>query len=395
MSKTPIIAFTVGFAFFVIVAASPAGGRTEADALLARIKRVGREGSGNVEAAQAWRGLVQLGSAALPAVLIAFDGADQIAANWLRTAVDAIAEHALVAGRPLPRAELEHFVSNKSHSGEARRLAYEWLIRIDPNAQGRLLPGMLHDPSLELRRDAVALTMEEARKSLSKGDKSNAKAVFRKALSGARDRDQVDLIAKELHALGVEVNLASHFGLIQQWFLIGPFDSSGGMGFQTAFPPENALDLAASYAGKRHMPVHWLAYTTADHYGVVDLNKALGKHMGAAAYAFAPIVSPNERLVHIRAGSQNAIKIFLNGKQIFFREEYHHGMQMDQHIAAAKLRAGRNELLIKICQNEQTDAWAQVWSFQARVCDETGGPVPFTLSAEKSGAPPVQGKDAP
>jgi hypothetical protein len=143
------------------------------------------------------------------------------------------------------------------------------------------------------------------------------------------------------------------------------------------------------------MPVRWIGRTTNDPYGVVDLNKAVGKHMGAAAYAYAAILSPTERSVQIRAGSQNAIKIFLNGKQIFFREEYHHGMQMDQHIASGRLRAGHNNLLIKICQNEQTDDWAQNWSFQARLCDETGGTVPFTLGTEKPNPQPVQGKNVP
>src|SRR5215813_9125666 len=108
--------------------------------------------------------------------------------------------------------------------------------------------------------------------------------------------------------------------------------------------------------------------------------------MGAVAYALAEIDCAVERPVHVRAGSQNAIKIFLNGKPIFFREEYHHGMQMDQHIGEGTLRPGRNTLLIKICQNEQSEDWAQNWSFQARVCDQAGGVVPVTLCEEKPGS---------
>ncbi len=38
----------------------------------------------------------------------------------------------------------------------SRRLAFEWLTKIDPAAPGRLIPGFLNDPSLELRREAVA-----------------------------------------------------------------------------------------------------------------------------------------------------------------------------------------------------------------------------------------------
>jgi len=371
---------------FLTLPAPPASAGAEATSLLATIKAVGREGSGNVEAGKAWRELVRLGPAALPAVLAAFDDADATVANWLRPAVDTIAERALAAKQPLPTAELERFIAQQHHSGIARRLAYEWLARVDPNAPGRLLPGMLHDASLELRRDAVELVLEEAQQNFERGDKPGATAALHKALSGARDRDQVDRIAKELKTLGVEVDLAAHFGFIRQWLLIGPFDSSGGVGFQRAFPPEKGIDLAATYPGKKGTPVRWTSYTTTDPYGGVDLNKALGKHMGAAAYAFAPVISPIERPVQVRAGSQNAIKIFLNGKQIFFREEYHHGMQMDQHVGAGTLRAGRNEILIKVCQNEQTDDWAQSWSFQARVCDQAGGTFPLTLTEEKPGS---------
>src|SRR5262249_39382131 len=154
----------------------------------------------------------------------------------------------------------------KQHNGSARRLAYEWLVRVDPKVPDRLLPGMLHDPSLELRRDAIELVVQEARSMLEKGDKPAATAAFHKALSGARDRDQVDLIAKELKALGMEVDLATHFGFIRQWLLIGPFDNSAGTGFQQTFPPEKSVDLAGSYPGKKGTPVRWIACASIDPY---------------------------------------------------------------------------------------------------------------------------------
>jgi hypothetical protein len=364
---------TIGPVMFLL-ALTVAGraGAGEVDALLARIKTVGREGAGNAEAAAAWRDLVRQGPAALLPTLAALDGAAVPATNWLRTAVDAIAEHELAAGRALPAGKLEEFVHQTSHAGPARRLAYEWLTRADPAAPDRLLPGMLQDPSPELRRDAVARALKEAEKVLARDDKPAATAAFQKAFAAALDRDQVDAAAKQLKALGVEVDLAAHFGFIRKWFLVGPFDSTGGVGFQTAYPPEKAVDPAATYPGKQSALLRWKGFTTADPYGLVDLNKALGKSMGAAAYAFAVVDSPTERPAEIRVGSNNAVKIFLNGKLLFFREEYHHGMRMDQHVGAGVLKAGRNEILLKVCQNEQKDDWAQSWSFQLRVCDPLG-----------------------
>src|SRR5262249_9354113 len=157
------------------------------------------------------------------------------------------------------------------------------------------------------------------------------------------------------------------------------FDNSGSKGFAVAYPPEQKIDVNAVYKGKDGAEVRWKEITTTDPYGLVDINKLLGKHMGATAYAFAAIESEGERPVQIRATSNNAVKLFLNGKEIFFREEYHHGMRFDAHTGTGILKPGRNEILIKVCQNEQKEDWAQGWTFQLRVCDAIGGAVPMKL----------------
>jgi hypothetical protein len=101
--------------------------------------------------------------------------------------------------------------------------------------------------------------------------------------------------------------------------------------------------------------------------------------MGAAGYAFAAVHSPKEQPVEIRIGSNNAIKVFLNGQVAYAHEEYHHGQKMDQYVAPVTLTAGRNEILVKVCQNEQTEDWAQSWSFQLRICDGVGTAVPVEV----------------
>jgi hypothetical protein len=370
-----------GLVLIVSLQAGAAGGGAEVGGLLRRLQGVGREGAGNEPAQRAWRELVRRGPDVLIAVLAAWDEADPAAANWLRAAVDAIAEREVRAGRPLPARELEAFVRQRRHAGPARRLAYEWLTRVDPSAPGRLLPGMLQDPSTELRRDAVAVVLKEAQALANKGDRPAATAAFRKALAGARDRDQVEGIAQQLRALGVEVDLAAHFGFVRRWLLLGPFDHTGGIGWSTAYPPEKEIDLARTYRGKGGIELRWTPHATSDPYGLVDLNKAIGKQHGVVAYAFAAVSSPAERPVQLRAASPNAIQIFLNGQRIFTRDEYHHGTRMDQHVGMGTLRAGRNDILLKVCQNEQTEDWAQAWSFQLRVCDAVGGAVPLTVLA--------------
>jgi hypothetical protein len=301
-----------------------------------------------------------------------------VASNWLRVAADAVADRALAAGKALPADKLEEFVKDAKHSPAARRIAYEWLARVDGKAPGRLLPGLLYDPSPELRRDAVAAVIGQAQALETAGKRSEATAAWRKALGGACDKDQVDEVVENLKKLSEAVDVAAHFGFVRQWHLAAPFDNAKAAAFNTAYPPEKGVDLGASYAGKDGVKLKWQEHTTAKPYGEVDLNKVLGKKKGAIAYAYAVIDSPAERPVEIRAGSITALKIFLNGKEVFGRDEYHHGMAMDQHVGKATLKAGRNELLLKVCQNEQTEPWAQDWTFQVRLCDATGVAVPFT-----------------
>ncbi len=371
----------------LLLPASLQAGSASAEAL-ARLKTVGREGAGNVVAADAWKEVVRLGPSALPEVLAAMDDADATSANWLRTAVDAIAERSLAAGKPLPAEQLEQFVRQTRHTGASRRLAYEWLCRADPAAPSRLLPNMLQDPGRELRRDAVAAVLTDAQARLEKGDKDAARAAYRKALTDACDKDQVDLIAKHLKELGVKIDLEAHFGFVRQWLLVAPFDNTEDAGFNTAYAPEKGVDPTAVYKGKKGVEARWTSFTTSAPYAVVDLNKALGKQQGIVAYAYAVIQSPADRPIQVRAGSPNGIKIFLNGKEVYHRDEYHHGVEVDQHIANAVLKAGRNELLVKVCQNEQKEDWAQNWNFQVRLCDAVGTAVPYTQAPVKTDNPP-------
>src|SRR5262249_45817881 len=99
--------------------------------------------------------------------------------------------------------------------------------------------------------------------------------------------------------------------------------------------------------------------------------------------ARAVVDLPARRDVELRAATENALKMFVNDKPVFAREEYHHGKSFDQHAARVTLRKGRNVILLKVCQNEQTDAWAQVSDFRLRVCDALGGAVPLTVVRER------------
>lgn len=360
----------------VPVMAAPAG----TDRLLAQIKAVAREGAGNQEAGAAWKQLVAQGGGAILPTLAAMDDASAPAANWLRSAVNALVEKERAAGKKLPADQLEAFILDRKHNPGARRLAYEVLREVDPKAPDRLLPDMLNDPSGELRRDAIAAALEKAEKL----EGAAARAEYEKLFAVVRDDDQAKTIAAGLEKHGGKADLVSQFGIVTKWMLAGPFDGPPDTRFTAAHGPEKNIDLGAQYLGKGGTQVRWKPHVTTvdpkvydlEKVGAVDLNKAIGKYKDAVAYAYAVIESDREQPVEIRYGCINASKMFLNGTEVFGREEYHHGERFDQYVARGTLRKGKNELLLKVCQNDQKDPWAQVWQFKLRLCDATGGAMP-------------------
>ena len=357
-------------------AAACAAGAAAADLdpLFESLLAVGPKGSGNTEASRAWEQLARADADRLPAILEALDGAGPLAANWIRACVDAIAERQLRSGGELPEAELERFVRDTERVPRARRLAYEWLVRADPTAPDRLIPGMLNDPSVEMRRDAVARLIGDATQVAEGSEPAKAVPLYRKALTAARDLDQIRLLAARLKDAGEEVDLARHFGFVICWKLIGPFDNTDEKGYEVAYRPEKQIDLEAAYAGK-HGQVTWIDHRSGHEYGRVDFNKAIGEEKAVVGYAMAEFAAEREQEVDFRIASDNAVRLWLNGKLLDEHEVYHSGSQFDQYASRGVLKPGRNVILVKVCQNDQPQDWARSWNFQLRVCDRTGGAI--------------------
>src|SRR4051794_21570327 len=102
------IRFCVAVVLGAAVAATPTPAADHATTqALQTLKRVTREGKGNEDAGPAWKALVGKGGDALLPTLEAFEDGNPTAANWLRTAVDAIADGEKTAGRKLPADKLE------------------------------------------------------------------------------------------------------------------------------------------------------------------------------------------------------------------------------------------------------------------------------------------------
>lgn len=339
--------------------------------LLKKIRAVDARGKGHQSASLAMEQLVQQDGNALLKILHAFKGANPLAINWLRSAFETIAERTFKEKGIFPNAPLKKFFFETKNNPHARRLAYEWIQRIEPSFGKQVLPRMLHDPSVEMRRDAVTMLSKQAKGLKKKGKKREAKKLYKKALTGAFDEDQVKSIAKGLKQLGETINMQQHYGFISQWNMIGPFNNKNKIGFVSVYPPEKKIALTKKHKGQLG-EVQWKKLSTKDPFGVMDIHTLYKNYKGSVMYATTEFYSKENQNVELRIGTSNAWKVWVNGKELFAHEEYHRGMKIDQYQVAAKFNAGKNIILLKICQNEQDQSWAQKYRFQLRVCKNTG-----------------------
>ena len=338
------------------------------------ISQVGLDGNGHEHAMVATRKLQQADATALPLIVDALGKADQLAANWLRSCFETIADRTLKNGEDLPAVALEKQVRDITINPRGRRLAYEWLLKSDPALADRLLPGFLKDPNPVFRRDAVAQLLEQASVIPNQDEPERAREVYRLALTGAVDNDQVTQVVNALKELDETVDLQRHFGYLTNWQMIGPFENLDMKGFDVAYPPEKSLDVSEKYAGQLG-EVTWQAITTDDDYGLIDIATQIENYKGSVMYAQAEFVSPVRQQVDARLSTPNAWKLWVNGKLVFAREEYHRGTKLDQFRVNVDLQPGSNHILLKLLQNEQTENWAQKYEFRLRFCDASGSAV--------------------
>lgn len=355
----------------LLLASSASPQAADLASTLESLRSIAPEGKGNPAATAAWASLSKSDASHLPALLSAMDGANDLARNWLFAAADTITDRTLKAGTPLPLPALADFLLDSSHDPRARRLAFDLIARADPPTAETLLPGLLDDPSTELRREAVQRLVDRASKTLADGRKDAASVLYQQALVFARDADQIEALTKPLKDLGRPVDLVRQLGFLVNWKVIGPFDNTAGAGFDKAFPPETELKFDAEYDGKEGK-VRWKDFESAHEMGMVDLNKAYAPIKEVTGYAFTVFQSDAPRAAEIRIGCKNGWKVWYNGAFLFGRDEYHRGAELDQYKLPIQLRPGRNTLLVKLTQNEQKEDWTVEWEFQLRITDPSG-----------------------
>lgn len=380
-----LLATVAGIAIDPCQADEPSAGQIETH--LKILAQVGPQGAGSAEARNARKWLaVECGVASLPRILDAMDTKNVVAANWVRSVFDEVVERELANPKPqFPMAALQEYAKDGRRQGRARRLVLNLCERIDPAFGPSVVPTLVEDP--EFRDDAVAALLKAADADREAGRKERAIETYRKAFRHARESGQVTGAADRLAALGQQANIVAHLGFVVDWYLVGPFDAPEKTGYDLKLPPEENVDLSATYPGQAGTMIGWKKFHAEDRLGQLDLAQAIAPVKEAVAYAYAELESDREQSVQLRCSADDNLSVWLNGQRVFGRGQWLNGTRLDRFVTPVALRSGKNTVLVKVCQGPQHSdpSVGNAWSMQLRFCTDDGAGVPL-----KSLLPPVE-----
>ncbi len=171
-------------------------------------------------------------------------------------------------------------------------------------------------------------------------DPKRASAALEKVLAKVQHPDVRRRAREVLDALDI---YRDH---ILDWVGVGPFTEKGKDGrgvYETAFPPEQAPD-----------SVRWKKITSGIGNWSINLEATFGSLDFCAAYLRTFVWSPTDQSVQLELGSDDGVKVWLNGKLLFDRWA-EHAAEPRQVVVPARLKKGWNDLMLKVV--DQRGGW--------------------------------------
>lgn len=360
---------------FALALALLAAGGARADRG-ADVAALAKPGPDPAKTRAAWDRVVAAGPIALTELLDAWPIDDPVAAHWVRTAFDQIANKH--TGN-LPAVELVVFIGDPKKNGKARRAALAAVERERPGTAAKMMDGWLDDP--EFGPDAVAARIAAAD---ALTDNAEQLKLLKATFAAATDLEQTLLLAKRLNAAGETIDAAKHLGAVARWHVVGPFPVSTEDGLAKAFPPEAKIDLAAEFDGKSGK-LRWQPAAIDPTDARLDVVKfGVKPDGGAVCYAAATVKLPAAAKCELRVSAVDNLTVWVNGKKVAERaSEYRSMFRPDRYRAAVELPKGESTVLVKLTKTKAEEVRGKPgapakWDCLVRLVDGTGRAVPFT-----------------
>jgi len=228
----------------------------------------------------------------------------------------------------------------------------------------------------KLRTAAANAYIAIANKMNIKKDGPRALAMYNRVIDlGALPAAEMHTVLVRLMALGGKADLADRLGMITQWWVIGAWPSKDYDAFDKPFFPEKEINLTKTYReGKRELK--WKPVVTKHREGRVDLLPYFKQKTNAVAYGYAEVTSDRDQDVVFRTGSDDGMKLWVNGKVVFGKNGPR-SLAVDMDTIPVKLKKGVNRILTKVLNG------GGAWEFCARATTPNGRPLKLKVRPVK------------
>ena len=149
---------------------------------------------------------------------------------------------------------------------------------------------------------------------------------------------------------------ADSLALLLDWELVGPFDNERGRGMKDSTPPESSPGSSEVYAGKLR-EVSWRGLPELrPARGIIDLGALVDPSDQICVLARSWVHSPDGQPALLMLGAAQELRLWLNG-EVLFDALKEHRFREDAFCVLLPLRAGWNELALKVGSREGSPAF--------------------------------------
>lgn len=160
---------------------------------------------------------------------------------------------------------------------------------------------------------------------------------------------------------------ARSVGLVDDFWIIGPFENSAGGGHGEVFAPETSIELDSVVPGKTH-GVRWRRATGLSPSGTIQPSALVSPGVDATAYVLIVLDAEKPAQVAVRVGATDKVKVFAGGVPVL-EQDVLRTAALDQGEVGLALPAGPTPILIK-------HSWgSEAARLFVRVTAPDGGPV--------------------
>ncbi|MBN2715673.1 MAG: hypothetical protein JXX14_07440 [Deltaproteobacteria bacterium] len=161
--------------------------------------------------------------------------------------------------------------------------------------------------------------------------------------------------------------IRDRIGWVMPFAVIGTWDNMQGKGFDVSYPPEDEVDLSATYPGQT-VDVKWRTNLITGQQNEYDLVQQLYPNSSAVAYLASAVDVAKGGDYELRLTTTDGLKVWVNG-QLVFNERRIGSWDFDTLVVPVRLEKGVNTVLIKTAQEDSG------WDLFARITAPSGAPV--------------------